>query len=228
MDVPTVEFDIEKALREILSDGKESPSIFDRLLEKFENYSSRPASSIGEIKRRDNKKSKGDGWEKFCHFYLSKVLQYHRVWLWKEIPEEIRVYLKLKSKVDNGIDLVAQRTPYSGFSAVQCKYREKIIQTVTWTTLSTFVGLCAQTGPWEREIVMTNCKGVSRKTGIEKMAKDQTIAYGTFKNLTRAQCTLSEPGVTSNYHKLDDAPVVSVVKSQDELRAARLAKFSNK
>lgn len=224
MQVVESEFDVEKALREILSDGKESPSIFDRLLERFENYSNRPAGSIGEIKRRDSKKAKGDGWEKFCRFYLFRVLQYHRVWLWKEIPEDIRQHLKLKSKVDNGIDLVAQRYPNSGFVAVQCKYRKKIIQTVTWTTLSTFVGLCAQTGPWDKHIVMTNCKGVSRKTGIERTAKDQTIAYGTFKNLTRAQCTLSEPGRESNYHKLDESPV-AVVRSQEDLRAARLAKF---
>jgi len=227
MEVPVAEFNVERVLREILSDGKESPSIFDRLLEKFENYSDRPASSIGEIKRRDNKKAKGDGWEKFCHFYLLKVLQFHKVWLWKEIPEEIRGLLKLKSRVDNGIDLIAQRTNQSGYCAVQCKYRKKIIQTVTWTTLSTFVGLCAQTGPWEKEIVMTNCKGVSRKTGIEKMPKDQTIAYGTFKNLTRAQCTLSEPGTESNYHKLDEDPIF-IITSQEDLRAARLAKFSNK
>ncbi len=225
MDVPTIEFDVEKVLREILSDGKEFPCIFDRLLEKFENYSDRPAGSIGDIKRRDNKKAKGDGWEKFCYFYLSKVLLYHRVWLWKEIPEEVRTHLKLKSRVDNGIDLVAQKTPYFGFSAVQCKYRKKIKQTVTWTTLSTFVGLCAQTGPWEKEIVMTNCKGVSRKTGIEKQPKDQTIAYGTFKSLTRANFTLSEPA-----HRLNDNNTIeiTVVKSQEDLRAARLAKFSGK
>jgi len=226
MDVPQAEFDIQKTLREVLSDNKASPCIFDQLLEKFENYSDRPASSVYEIKRRDNKKAKGDGWEKFCHFYLSRILKYHKVWLWKEIPEEVRVHLKLKSRVDNGIDLVCQKTPYSNYSAVQCKYRKKIIQTVTWTTLSTFVGLCAQTGPWEKEIVMTNCKGVSRKTGFEKMPKDQTIAYGTFKNLTREQITFSDPGTI--YHVLDVSLNTSNVTSQDELRAARLAKFSGK
>jgi hypothetical protein len=228
MDVPKEEFDIEKTLREILSDNKQNRSIFDQLLEKFENYSDRPAGSIGEIKRRDNKKAKGDGWEKFCHFYLSRVLKYNKVWLWKEIPEDVRLQLKLKSRVDNGIDLVCQRTPHSAYSAVQCKYRKKIIQTVTWTTLSTFVGLCAQTGPWEKEIVMTNCKGVSRKTGIEKMPKDQTIAYGTFSKLSRDQIVFTDPRTV--YHVLDHSSSInkSIVTSQDDIRAARIAKFSNK
>lgn len=225
MEAPKAEFDIEKTLREILSDGKELPCIFDRLIEKFENYSDRPVSSLGEMKRRDNKHAKGAAWERFCHFYLSRVMGYYHVWLWKEIPEEVRAHLKLKSRVDNGIDIVAQRYQNGGFSAVQCKYRKRKDQTVTWTTLSTFVGLCAQTGPWDRQIVMTNCKGVSRKTGFEKTPKDQTIAYGTFKNLTREQCTRVEAGQPSDYQRLTEEPV-AVPKTQEELRAARLAKFS--
>lgn len=235
MQPPADSFDVERTIREILSDGKEHPCIFDRLLERFETYSSRAASSIYEIKRRENKKTKGDGWESFCKFYLSRVMQYHRVWLWKEIPEEVRQYLKLKSKVDNGIDIVAQETPQSGFIAVQCKYRKKIIQTVTWTTLSTFVGLCAQTGPWVQHLVMTNCKGVSRKTGIERTAKDKTMAYGTFKGLTRAQCTMAEPGGESPYYKVganhNNAVASSITgttmpKTMEELREARIKALS--
>jgi len=226
MDAPAIEFDVERALREILSDGKETPCIFDRLLEKFESHAERPAGSIYEIKRRDNKKSKGDGWERFCHFYLTRILQYHQVWLWKEIPEDVRVHLKLKSRVDNGIDLVARRYQNSGFTAIQCKYRKRIDQTVTWTQLSTFFGLCAQTGPWEKQIVMTSCKGVSRKTGYEKTTKDQTIAYGTFKNLTRTQCSAAPPATVAGDQKLVEVPI-AMPRTMDELRAARLAKFSN-
>jgi len=251
----TVEFDVEQNIREILSDGKESPSIFDRLLLRFENYSSRAAPTIGDIKRRDNKRAKGLGWEKFCVFYLKNVLQYYQVWMWNEIPDDVRKYLKLGSKVDNGIDLVARQfNTNNNFVAVQCKYRKKIEQTVTWTMLSTFVGLCAQTGPWEKHIVMTNCKGVSRKTGIPKTIKDQTIAYGTFKNLTRAQCTLNALDQPSSYQSLINSNGQSInngnnkdsnndkegnkvnpeefmamlnkPKTVEELRAARLAKFN--
>lgn len=218
MEAINEQFDVERNIREILSDGKDTPCIFDRLLLRFEAYSSRPAANIGEIKRRDNKKAKGDGWERFCYFYLSKVLRWHAVWFWKEVPQDVRVALKLGSRVDNGIDLVAQEKEGGGFIAVQCKYRKKTNQTVTWTTLSTFVGLCAQTGPWVKQLVMTNCTGVSKKTGIVKTY--QTMAYGTFKNLTRAQCT-------SNEHHLVDRPLVeSAPKTLEEIRAARLAKFA--
>jgi len=210
------EFDVEKAICEVLSDGKESPCIFDRVLGKFEKYSSRPASTIGEIKRRDNKRSKGTGWEDFCVFYLKRVLKYKYVWTWKQIPPHIRTDLKLGSKIDNGIDLVARFNDACGFVAVQCKYRQDIRKTVTWTQLSTFVGLCCQTGPWDSHIVMTNCKGVSRKTGIPKTSKDQTIAYGTFKNITRADCMI---------HEANSFPQTKSI-TQDELREARLAKFT--
>jgi hypothetical protein len=229
MQAATDSFDVERALREILSDGKEQPCIFDRLLERFETHSSRAAGSIYEIKRRDSKKAKGDGWESFCQFYLSTVMQYHRVWRWPEIPADVRQYLRLGSRVDNGIDLVAQETPHSGFIAVQCKYRQKILQTVTWTTLSTFVGLCSQTGPWLQHLVMTNCKGVSRKTGIPRTAKDRTLAYGTFKNMTRHQCTMVEPGTQSDYHRVAEyviATTLTIPKTMEELREARIKALS--
>jgi hypothetical protein len=215
MDADT-KFDVEKAIREVLSDGKDLPCIFDRVLDKFEKYSTRAASTIGEIKRRDNKRSKGNGWEDFCEFYLKRVLKYKYVWTWKEIPPHIRAELKLGSKVDNGIDLVARFNDSCGFVAVQCKYRQDIRKTVTWTQLSTFVGLCCQTGPWDRHIVMTNCKGVSRRTGIPKTSKDQTIAYGTFKNITRTDCMTEEP---ESFPKMKSITL-------NELREARLAKFS--
>ena len=97
--------------------------------------------------------------------------------------------------MDNGIDIVCLKIDADGlekYSAVQCKYRKNITQTVTWTTLSTFIGLCAVTGPWDEHIVMTNCKGVSRRTGVPKGPKDRTIAYGTFKKLSREHCARSE------------------------------------
>ena len=107
MEPPKADFDLEQALRAILSDGKESPPIFDRLLERFESFSDRPVSSLGDLKRRDNKRLKGLAWEKFCCFYLSQVMKFEQVWLWSDIPEQIRTGLKLGSRVDNGIDIVA-------------------------------------------------------------------------------------------------------------------------
>lgn len=228
MQVPEAKFDFEQALSQVLSDGKEQPCIFDRLLAKFEAHASRAAGSIYEIKRRDSKKSKGDGWESFCQWYLSRVCGYHYVWMWKEVPAEARAALKLGSKVDNGIDIVAMKLFDNGFqywTAVQCKYRKELNKTVTWTQLSTFIGLCAQTGPWSEHLVMTNCKGVSRKTGIPKGPKDKTMAYGTFKKLNREMCTRVAPGHNSNAQSV--APETTKKPSTiEELRAARLAKFT--
>lgn len=232
MQASTSEFDIEKALREILSNPSKTVTFFDQLLLRFESFSSRGVSSLGEMKRRDDKRAKGYSWECFCHLYLLKILGYYRVWMWKDIPDDVRTTLKLKSRVDNGIDIVAQRYQNGGYVAVQCKYRKKIIQTVTWTTLSTFVGLCCQTGPWDKHIVITNCKGVSRKTGIERTPKDQTIAYGTFKSLDRADLVKCLSGDGAVYHSLKvinsdgNSNNDSLPKSQEELRALRLAKFS--
>lgn len=217
-------FDVEKALSSVLSDGKDSPCIFDRLLQRFESHASRPASTIYEIKRRDNKKSKGDAWERFCQFYLVHVLNYKSAWLWHEIPDEIRRTHKLGSKVDNGIDIVALKSGDDDLTAIQCKYRKNITQTVTWTQLSTFFGLCSITGPWREQIVMTNCKGVSRKTGIPKRPNEKTIAYGTFKNLTRENCLRK--------HSDDSYQTVSENNNQvpatlEEIRALRVSHFSH-
>ena len=69
MMICSQEFDIKKILNEILSNPDQRKSIFDQLIDKFELFSDRPASSIYDIKRRDNKRLKGLGWEKFCQFY---------------------------------------------------------------------------------------------------------------------------------------------------------------
>ncbi len=184
--------------------------------------------SIYEIKRRDSKKSKGDGWERFCQWYLLRVAEYTHVWMWNEVPQNVRKGMKLGSKVDNGIDLVAvkiNKNGYQSWTAVQCKYRKELHKTVTWTQLSTFIGLCAQTGPWSEHLVMTNCKGVSRKTGIPKGPKDRTMAYGTFKKLNREMCTRVAPGDNGGAQSI--APqTTKKPETMEELRAARLAKFT--
>ena len=211
------QFDLQGTLRAVLSENSDVP-IFDRLLRRFEAYSDRKVSNLNELRHRDNKCVKGLAWEEFCKWYMLTVQGYREVWLWSEIPEDIRIQLKLKSRVDNGIDIVARRNPETGWVAVQCKYRKKVMQKVTWTCLSTFVGLCAVTGPWDAHIVMTNCSGVTRK--VPRGEKDKTIAYGTFKKLDRGDCTSK-----------DEVQVVGginaprSVKTSEEIRAARLARF---
>jgi len=215
-------FDLEKAIREVLSDGKETPCIFDRLMEKFENYSDRPASTYIEIRQRDNKQNKGFAWEKFCQWYLLNVKKYHSVWLWKEIPQDVKEKCNLTMKTDNGIDIVAQKYENGNYSAVQCKYKKRQIAKgrktvkVSWRTLSTFIGLCERSHDWVEHIVMTNCNGVG-KWEIPRTSKDKTIAYGTFKNLSRTDCNANATIL------LNDPLNTKIPKTQEELRAARLA-----
>ena len=219
-------FDLEKTLREVLSDGKEQPCIFDRLIEKFDSYSDRPASTYIELRQRDDKIMKGFAWEKFCQWYLITVKKYQQVWLWKEIPEDVKEELRLTMRADNGIDIVAQQYGSGNYIAVQCKYKKRQIAKgrrtvkVSWANLSTFVGLTARTGPWQQHIVMTNCDGVG-KWQIPRSPKDKTIAYGTFRNLTRLDCS---PNGTILQRALNKEPV-HIPKTQEELRAARLVYY---
>lgn len=216
-------FDLQTAIRQVLSDGKETPYLFDRLLEKLENYNDAPVHSYIELRQRDDKTIKGFAWEEFCQWYLLNVKRYTKVYLWKEIPADIKEELNLTMRADNGIDIVAQRTEKSGFTAIQCKYKKRQIAKgrrtvkISWKTLSTFVGLCARTGPWDEHIVMTNCHGVG-KWQIPRTSKDKTIAYGTFKNLTRTQ--LSPNAIVISDEK-------STVKTDEEVRAARVARFTS-
>jgi len=219
------EFDVLKELRSVLSDGRKDTCIFDRLMERFESFSSRQVANLTEMRNRDNKRLKGLGWERFCQWYLHVVCGYVDVWLWHEIPQPVKDHLSLgHSKVDNGIDIVARRTIEAPFIAVQCKYRAdrkgaaKYKPKVTWTTISTFVGLCAVTGPWELHLVMTNCSGVSRK--VARGPRDRTMAYGTFKSLTRGQCTIADVAQVVAAETANPIP-----RTMEELRAARLAKF---
>ena len=136
-----------------------------------------------DLKARDNKKLKGDLFEEFCQLYLQAGGKYKTVWLWKEVPETIKKEMNLPlDKQDNGIDLIA--VDHRGrYSAIQCKYRHKVHSTVPWTTLSTFVGMCSLSNAWVKKIVMTNCRGVSRKLPLTP--KDSSICHGTFRGTKR-------------------------------------------
>lgn len=136
------------------------------------------------------------------------------VWLLKEIPKEVRFYLSL-SKKDQGIDIVIRRlkkkrrdisSPNNKLNIedykyipVQCKFRTKsktgILRRIKWEELSTYVALCAFTGPWESYIVMTNTTSI-RYPHMEKGMKKkdqkyrfviQNMARTTFQNINREE-----------------------------------------
>lgn len=207
---------------------------FDDFLQRVEAFYGREVSSISEMRQRDNKKLKGDVWEAFCKAYLIATGKYIVVWLWHELPDEVRIGFNLRLKVDNGIDIIAATE--TGYTAIQCKYRGKKTSLVPWGTLCTFVGLCAL-GDYEQHIVMTNCRGVTRR--VPRTAKDKAICYGTFKGLKREmwlklsgdyiEHRLTDASVGPVGPKEENAPATkedeSSMPSVDEVRRLRLLRF---
>ena len=88
-------------------------------------------------------KAKGGLFEELTQAFLLLDPEYatklKRVWLHREVPEEIRKRLKLPAE-DKGIDLIAE-TKAGEFWAIQCKYREDARQSLSWREVSTFTGL---------------------------------------------------------------------------------------
>lgn len=194
---------------------KSNINIFDEYIKEFEAYFSRTVTSVSEMRLRDNKKVKGDAWELFCRDWLLSTDKYNNVWL---LAEYFQQHNLTGSKQDNGIDLVAY-TKDQKWVAVQCKYR-KLGAYVDWKSLATFIGLCERTPGFSTYLVMTNCKGVTRK--VPRTSKDKSICVGTFRKTPRVQWLK----MTANYveHRLIDENInhPDIVA----LRQLRLAKFS--
>ena len=175
----------KKTITKLLS---ENTNIFDGCVQTIEIHYGRPVTNISDLKKREDKKAKGDVWEQFCRDWLMASDKYKNVWLfndWVKYCSENNIpTMGLKTKQDNGIDIIAE-IGNKKFVAVQCKYRKDQTKKVSWFTLSTFIGLCERTGPWNEYLVMTNCKGVTRK--VPKSKKDKSICIGTFRATTRTQ-----------------------------------------
>jgi predicted helicase len=197
----------------------QAPSnLFDAFLVECQKWYEQPAHTFTEMRVRDNKKVRGDVFEEFCVLYLKHVRKFENVWRLENVPDELLTKLSLK-RPDVGIDIIAE----SGgkYYAVQCKYKKHVSMkknVVTWKALSTFYALCMRTGPWEKYIVMTNCD-YCRHMG-KKTVKDVSICLKTLQSITKEQwiemCEKKGDVVGSAVKKL----------TTDELRAARLARFS--
>jgi predicted helicase len=197
----------------------QAPSnLFDAFLVECQKWYEQPAHTFTEMRVRDNKKVRGDVFEEFCVLYLKHVRKFENVWRLENVPDELLTQLSLK-RPDVGIDIIAE----SGgkYYAVQCKYKKHVSMkknVVTWKALSTFYALCMRTGPWEKYIVMTNCD-YCRHMG-KKTVKDVSICLKTLQSITKEQwiemCEKKGDVVGSAVKKL----------TTDELRAARLARFS--
>lgn len=176
---------LKKTITQLLSIP--NTNIFDGCIDAIELEFGKPVTNLSDLKKREDKKKKGDLWELFCRDWLLASDQYKNVWLFQDwirySTEKQSSTMGLKSKQDNGIDIIAELED-GNFVAIQCKYR-KDKKKVTWNSLSTFIGLCERTGPWTQYIVMTNGVGVTRK--VPKSKKDKSICIGTFRATSRIQ-----------------------------------------
>lgn len=212
-------FDLQLTVRYLLSKPS-NENIFDNFIQQLEIYYGRRVGGMEELKYRENKKLKGDIFEQFCKQYLLAINKYEKVYLFKEIPQEIKEKLGLKTKMDDGIDIIGIIKGKEEFVAIQCKYRKKLASKVPWKSLSTFIALAERTGPYIQYLVMTNCSGVTRK--LPKTDKDKTWAKGSFRK-TKREIWLKMVGDYKE-NKLVEEKVKPL--SPEELRKTRLAKFN--
>lgn len=211
---------LKKTITKLLSIP--NTNIFDGCIEAIELEYGKPVTNLSDLKKREDKKKKGDLWENFCKDWLEASGKYKKVWLFQEWMNHCATTqhssMGLKSKQDNGIDLIAE-LENGKFVAVQCKYRKDMTKKVAWNTLSTFIGLCERTGPWEQYLVMTNGKGVTRK--VPKSKKDKSICIGTFRATTRPQWLKMAGIYVENTIENSKEEILSL----EELREIRCKKF---
>jgi predicted helicase len=203
-------------------------NLFDEFVLECQKWYSIPAHSFVEMRKRDNKKIRGDIFEEFCVLYLKHILNYQKVWRLPDVPDEVLLKLNMKRR-DMGIDIICENN--NVYTAVQCKYKKHTNNRkhcVTWKELSTFYALCLKTQiSWEKYIVMTNCEYITHMG--QKTEKDQSICIGTFRNISKDDW-IKMCGITGQ--SLDSITVIeqntNVTLSSEELRAKRLAFYDKK
>lgn len=233
---------VDHAILTALSNTKEGTPIFDTFIEECQKIYDAGAHSIQELKQKCTK-AKGDIFEVFTVLLLEKVYGWEKVWLLKDVPDDILTQLGLPNR-DMGIDIIGYH--HSDYYAVQCKYKKKnphkTYTVVGWKELSTFQALCARSGPWKQQIVVTNCDYV-RHQG-QKAANDKTIARKRLQGLSRTEW-LAMAGDMGHQlgHGKEEIPTPVVTGSRkiilhkkkvetpqqlsaEEIRAKRLAYFS--
>jgi predicted helicase len=202
-------------------------NLFDEFVLECQKWYSLPAHSLTEMRKRDNKKIRGDIFEEFCVLYLLHVKNYEKVWRLPDVPDEILLKLNMKRR-DMGIDIICENAGL--YTAVQCKYKKHTSSrkhSVTWKELSTFYALCLRTQiPWDKYIVMTNCEYITHMG--KKTEKDQSICIGTFRNISKEEW-VKMCGLSGNIMSNELEQNINIVSTEKEkLRALRLAYFDSK
>ena len=132
-----------------------------------------------------NNNDTGKLFELFCkYYYLADVVysnEYKNVWLFSEIPEEIRIKLNL-GKRDHGVDVVLEG--YDGsFSVVQCKFTLDQKSTISWTK-NKLANLLADGDQADYFIIFTNAAGLDKHTLTKKENRLKLVNHGSLLELS--------------------------------------------
>jgi hypothetical protein len=205
------------------------PNIFDEIILDIHNYNNTlNAYNMKDLKiKLNDKKIKGDLWEAFCYLYLKNILEHNDVWLYNDIPENVKNDLHLTKK-DFGIDIVSKKN--NDYFAIQCKYKKpsEKTQIVSWRALSTFYGIVTKTGPWKKHIIMTNvngCAHIGKKTEFDKsicIKTFQSIKY--FEWLKMAELDSMNVIINDNLNVIinDNIKKDKIINDKEEIRLKRL------
>lgn len=209
---------IETEINREFNRGDEN--LFDKFIGIAERFYNKPVSTIADLKKRNNK-LKGDFFEHFCLKYLKECYGLSQVWLYKDLPIDIRNKLNL-TKRDMGIDLIGI-DDNGEYYAVQAKWRKlgKRKVCIPWKHLSTFYALATRSGPYKKYIVITNAHYVKK---VGNNPKDETICLSKLRKITREQW-MKIGNIKENKVVLDPF-TKSGEMNLDYLRNKRLAYFN--
>lgn len=107
----------------------------------------------------------GNLFEVFCKYYYqnepSVKDEYRNVWLFSEIPPEIKQNLNL-GQIDHGADLILEDLD-NEYTAIQCKFRSDQNKILNWTADS-LANLLAEGEKCKYKLVFTNASGLDAHT----------------------------------------------------------------
>ncbi|MBX9866871.1 MAG: Helicase associated domain protein [Burkholderiales bacterium] len=107
----------------------------------------------------------GNLFEVFCKYYYqnepSVKDEYRNVWLFSEIPPEIKQNLNL-GQIDHGADLILEDLD-NEYTAIQCKFRSDQNKILNWTA-DRLTNLLAEGEDCKYKLVFTNASGLDAHT----------------------------------------------------------------
>lgn len=123
--------------------------------------------------------------EQFCKLYYqiepSLACEYSQIWLFADVPIDIRTALNLGS-TDHGIDLVLEARD-GRFSAIQCKFKSNQCSTIGWTK-DRLANLLADGDKADTLIVFTNASTLDRHSLTKGGRRLKFVGYQDLISLT--------------------------------------------